>query len=329
MMKKILFALLCVVPMCALSAVVEQGSCWTDGMVMLRAREVNNGVATLMGGTLHEGGYQFRLVAADGGDDYVVRPAEGESDEFCSFGGTTRNGDHVTIEEVGGTRLLVARHTDGTITYVYQEYNESLRDLMIRDLRMTYAGTYVDAQGGQWVFTLDGKLQRPGMAAAQPYTNMDIFEMPSEVIKTNPGEYLEIRPSTTGLNVYRCQFDEEIEVFDSQQTKPVAKLRRTGSPWASAGIFPYTSEVLLMPTMASLYDNRALRLMRNEIWARHGYQFSSSDLQCHFGQQPWYTPCATGNSGIALSPIEQMNVDIIRSIELIPNRDWVVTEAGL
>ena len=315
-------------PICALAAVVEQGSCWTDGVVMLRASEMKHGFVTLMGGTLHEGGYQFRLATTDTSGDYVVLPAE-EGSDFCTFGGTTRNGDHATVEELGGVRLLVARHNDGTISYVYQEYNESLRDLMVRDLQMTYAGNYADAQGGQWVFTLDGKLQRPGMAAAQPYTIVDIYEMPSEVIKTNSGEHLVIRLSTTGLNVYSCQFDEEMELYDSQQAKLVAKLRRTGSPWDGAGIFPYTSEVLMMPTMASRYDNRALRLMRNEIWARHGYQFSSSDLQRHFEQQPWYTPSPTGNSGITLSPIEQMNVDIIRSIELIPDRDWVVTEAGL
>lgn len=34
---------------------------------------------------------------------------------------------------------------------------------------------------------------------------------------------------------------------------------------------------------------RELRLLRNEIFARHGYIFQSEDLQQHFSQQAWGT----------------------------------------
>ncbi len=46
-----------------------------------------------------------------------------------------------------------------------------------------------------------------------------------------------------------------------------------------------------------------MRLLRNEILARHGYRFKSKDLQEWFGQQFWYHPVAD-NSKIKLSIIE-------------------------
>jgi hypothetical protein len=57
-----------------------------------------------------------------------------------------------------------------------------------------------------------------------------------------------------------------------------------------------------------------LRLLRNEVFARHGRTFSSSDLQRHFGRQPWYKP-DPGYSDAALSKAERALVDRIEAVE--------------
>ena len=62
------------------------------------------------------------------------------------------------------------------------------------------------------------------------------------------------------------------------------------------------------------FSKSQLRLMRNEILARHGWRFQSKDLQDHFGSQPWYKPVANNNS-IKLSIIEMTNVQLIKSEE--------------
>lgn len=59
-----------------------------------------------------------------------------------------------------------------------------------------------------------------------------------------------------------------------------------------------------------------LRLMRNEILARHGYVFKSQDLRDYFGRKAWYRPAAN-NSAIKLSIIEQTNVELIKSEEAV------------
>lgn len=62
------------------------------------------------------------------------------------------------------------------------------------------------------------------------------------------------------------------------------------------------------------FSKAQLRLMRNEILARHGWKFQSKDLQEHFASQPWYKPVADNNS-IKLSIIEMTNIQLIKSEE--------------
>lgn len=59
-------------------------------------------------------------------------------------------------------------------------------------------------------------------------------------------------------------------------------------------------------------SNRELRIMRNEIYARHGYIFQDAMLRDHFLQKSWYTP---QTKNVALSNIEQYNVLFIKSYE--------------
>lgn len=59
-------------------------------------------------------------------------------------------------------------------------------------------------------------------------------------------------------------------------------------------------------------SSRELRIMRNEIYARHGYIFQDAMLRDHFLQKPWYTP---QTKNVALSSIEQYNVLFIKSYE--------------
>lgn len=71
--------------------------------------------------------------------------------------------------------------------------------------------------------------------------------------------------------------------------------------------------------LSKIPDKVELRLMRNEILARHGYRFQSKDLKEYFGQQHWYKP-GNNNAAIRLSLIEQINVELIKSEEAVRNK---------
>ena len=76
--------------------------------------------------------------------------------------------------------------------------------------------------------------------------------------------------------------------------------------------------MLLNTTYLRRFSKPELRLMRNEILARHGWKFQSKDLQEHFGRLAWYHPVAD-NSTIKLSIIEQTNVQLLKSEEAVPD----------
>jgi hypothetical protein len=78
-------------------------------------------------------------------------------------------------------------------------------------------------------------------------------------------------------------------------------------------IFPDSDRRLLASDDLKSLTKDQMRIARNEIYARHGYQFESRDLQQHFGKCGWYHP--VGNY-VELSSIEATNVDTIRRAEI-------------
>ncbi|HEV8215313.1 MAG TPA: YARHG domain-containing protein, partial [Gemmatimonadaceae bacterium] len=61
----------------------------------------------------------------------------------------------------------------------------------------------------------------------------------------------------------------------------------------------------------SLYD---LRILRNELYARHGRRFETPWLRDYFKDEPWYTPRASFTIA-ELSEIEKDNIKVIQAVE--------------
>ena len=90
-------------------------------------------------------------------------------------------------------------------------------------------------------------------------------------------------------------------------------LNKTASEY---GRFSFASEMLLNTQTLRKYDKKTLRIMRNEIMARHGYVFQSKDLRDYFSKKWWYKPAANNNA-VKLNVIEQTNVELIKSEETL------------
>jgi hypothetical protein len=74
----------------------------------------------------------------------------------------------------------------------------------------------------------------------------------------------------------------------------------------------------------SLY---ALRVMRNEVYARHGRRFETPWLRDYFKNQPWYTP-RPGFTIAELSEVEKTNVKVIQAVEARRHEDLSTRELG-
>jgi hypothetical protein len=87
------------------------------------------------------------------------------------------------------------------------------------------------------------------------------------------------------------------------------------------GRWPWTSQRLIHPEELLPLSPSELELMRNEIYARHGWIFRRPDLRNYFESQPWYRPRSDNayysNRQVEaeLSPIERRNLQIINSRE--------------
>lgn len=79
------------------------------------------------------------------------------------------------------------------------------------------------------------------------------------------------------------------------------------------GEIQFLDNLLYVHDMHSL-DLNELRILRNSIYAKHGYQFSSRDLQRHFAQFIWYAG-TKDNVDTELSHIDKADIKLISRIE--------------
>lgn len=89
-----------------------------------------------------------------------------------------------------------------------------------------------------------------------------------------------------------------------------------GAGDAPPDIFVYSSDQSLSRSVLQNLTPQELSIARNEIYARHGYPFSSPALQDYFGRKPYYQ--RSNFSGEPnFNAIEKHNIWLIRKIERI------------
>lgn len=113
-------------------------------------------------------------------------------------------------------------------------------------------------------------------------------------------EYIILQTSVYGLTK-----EEEIEKAKS------AFKEKTGENFEDAILFKSDTELIPAEIISSLTQSQA-SIMRNEIYARHGYPFQQGRLLNYFYQKSWYTRKTVN---VQLNEIEKENVNAIYSYE--------------
>jgi tetratricopeptide (TPR) repeat protein len=115
-------------------------------------------------------------------------------------------------------------------------------------------------------------------------------------------------------------------LFSSPQEKsisPPASPQRQISHLNNDNRWPWTSQRLVTKEDIRNLSSQDLVLMRNEIYARHGWVFNRKDLREYFNKQAWYHPKgllsnradANRLAAAEMSPLERQNVQIILRYE--------------
>jgi len=86
-----------------------------------------------------------------------------------------------------------------------------------------------------------------------------------------------------------------------------------GSSGYSPGIFPQASDRYLSNSDVYALSQWDLKIMRNEIFARHGYIFQTDEMRDYFSNKSWYNPRFYDVNNM-LSKIEKENVALIKNM---------------
>ena len=316
MKKYLLLLLLCVASANLMAQSIPSDSKWYDGW--------NNYVAS----DWDEGSVLMQVIAEGEKLEFILVPVEGEED--CYILEKSPDADAVLSYPVGlvvkrarGDGLEVLGLFDGNdrLVGVMSKTRIPARVVSALNMNTRLKGSYkVDSTGDSIVID-DGVGLFNGKKV---YFKMDSFnDMATGVLKIDTGSPLEgsweFVPTLSGFKVYPGSFGQN------------ATFRRTGEPFIlvdadpGSGRFEFASKILVDNACLKSYKKSTLRLMRNEILARHGYVFEDEDLNEYFRKQPWYKP-AQSNEGIELSFIEKLNVGLIENAESDPEHDTYVDE---
>lgn len=122
--------------------------------------------------------------------------------------------------------------------------------------------------------------------------------------------------------------DKKNSTPENKKTTPIAS-ENTSSENTDLGNWEWTSNRSITSADLSKVNKSDLRIMRNEIYARHGWIFTDKTLQTYFNSQGWYKPAGevTDKDKIdnsiysAMSTLEKQNAQFIMDYEKKLNKD--------
>lgn len=311
-MKKFMLIALLLATLPLFGQGIADGSSWFDGTAQYQA-EVRAGGAIVYfsGGTPHEGGFEFTIERKSQGR-YVLIPSR-QAEDFTPVGPF---GWKVELTEIDGERVLVVRNPQGRATHVLTQTTLSCTENMERDDVSILEGSYSTEQVGFLGHGCTHRLDADGCKMGNgdtygAYEFMKEYDMPVNVVSKS-GRLWMLVPTVLGMNVYPARpsddegYEKAGEAVHVYWSEPMS------------GRFIIASRRLLNAGILGHYSREALRLMRNEILARHGYKFQSEELSDYFLKQSWYSPLP-GNDNITLSDVETLNISLIQSEEARPD----------
>ena len=141
-----------------------------------------------------------------------------------------------------------------------------------------------------------------------------------EVLETHPGYYVvgtgsSYSTSSNKIDTIHEVFTEDgrIEYYSSEEYYP----NLLSYDYSDEYLLPYSSTYELLYDDLDGFTSTELRIAKNEIYARHGRQFQSKDLQDYFNSKSWYSslPKLPMGTEPTLSSIEKTNIEMITECE--------------
>ena len=155
------------------------------------------------------------------------------------------------------------------------------------EVKSTYPW-YISVNTNSW-----SKLSRSG--------NVLVLNVAENAAQTPRTDYFELK---SGDNCIRISISQDGGVNPSNELRTQKK--------KSNDYYDIACNRLLTESDLTGLSAKELRIMRNWIYARHGYIFRRKELQNYFAQFDWYHPQYSEIPYHKLSSIEQKNIEFIK-----------------
>lgn len=309
------FCLLSLLGLClqSVAQTTNLAGSWTNGVEIYSTEKMNDSIFLFTGGNLHEGGSAFAVKVSRNNvlsiaSARVIDPNYGEDP---SVG---KAGDKVIYKVIDGTRVLIIESPEGVIQAFMKAMtsDESLQQLYIQNkVNFELSGRYINEANNKAVIFYPNTTIAEGLTDSKKYTFESEYDYPVETITFTKGKTFCYKRTKTGLDIFKAKpiEDEYTTGAKLMSLRRVASLDIAGKPELK-GNFTFASTQLMIKGVLMYFSANERRLMRNEIFARHGYIFKSDDLKKYFGSQPWYKP-VSNDVNDQLTELEKLNVRLI------------------
>ena len=214
---------------------------------------------------------------------------------------------------------------EGRSSNKWYEFSHGFDSVIESDIRRSIMGTYHDSERMQaWnitkdsilIFSLSSLPDQPSYGYA--YTiHWGETDSPDGFLTLSDGRNLCYKFTADGLDIYHGISHIEHEDFEwFSKGDLLCHLNKTNLDNAVPGRWPEASIFLLTRGYLEPYPTDVLRLMRNEIYARHGHSFIDKQLTEFYSKEGlWYGTALLQQNSTELSEIEKLNVQLIIAIE--------------
>ena len=297
---------------------IRDGSRWYIGNLDYTAKV--NADKTITFNAMAEGEeLVFRLTPNYSKKDEYTLSDEPGAEGFNPFSSNAR----VKFIDKYATKLLCLYDQKGQLQHILdgKARLEGEKEALSKwDIQLS--GYYTDRFGDTLQIS-SGVIYKRGVACAT-YEHIPFNGTVTGIIRINGATHLdgiwEAVITLDGLTL--CEVaEDEYGTYQRKGGKEMLSWARNNFPR-----FNYTWAILLNDGQFRRLKKSTLRIMRNEILARHGYRFQSKDLQDYFSQRAWYKPAASNDEVEQPFDIEILNLELIKAEEARPDDERYVKE---
>lgn len=291
----------------------------------------------LLGGTLHEFGTSLYIKQI--GDNFFLDNQR----DYQLF----PPGSRIIYDEPNNA--LIFRHpTNDMLEGVLKEIpkNMNLRSLMEQDLFLYILnGTYIENNSKTNIpitFSEPYKVQS-ALFSAEKYTFAEEYDIPTKILKIG-NKIFGFKNSLNGLKLTPLKYDDNTDFYNQIKGERLIVLNKLDQEdnldFKRLSTSILTSQQIMHYAGHNPYDlgvasqkaeiNQmlyTLSVMRNQIFARHGYIFKNEKWKDYFSKKKWYKP-VSNDVNQSLSDIEKINIEHILLLEKKWKKELESASAG-